>query len=58
MIIPFAKKKAAELQCSFCKRPKSQCKSLIGNEMLTKFICDKCLETCHARLLEESSIHG
>lgn len=52
MIIPFTKKKPEEQKCSFCSKPKSQCKSLVGNESLTKFICDKCVGVCRVRLSE------
>lgn len=51
MIIPFKKEKPKEECCWFCKKPKSQVKSLVASTTGAA-ICDKCLEICRERLLE------
>ena len=52
-ILSFEKVVPPERVCYFCKKPESQCKSLIG-AMDGPTICDKCVEQCNERIKESN----
>lgn len=49
-VIPMHPPKQQERKCSFCGKPESQVKALIGNADETKHICNECVAAAKRRL--------
>lgn len=51
-VIPMNPPEKKERKCSFCGKPESQVKALIGNADETKHICNECVAKAKHRLKE------
>lgn len=51
-VIPMNPPKQQERKCSFCSKPESQVKSLVGNSEGTRHICNECITKAKQRLQE------